>query len=70
MAETYVTKAGDLVDAIAAKYYGSTANRVVEQVLEANPGLADYGPDLPAGLRITLPEIAAPSQTEGVRLWD
>lgn len=70
MAQTYVTSEGDQVDAIAASYYGSTANRVAEQVLEANPGLAEYGPQLPAGLRITLPDIAKPAQQQGVRLWD
>jgi len=70
MAETYVTSDGDQVDAIAAAYYGSTSNLVVEQVLEANPGLSDYGPVLPAGLRMTLPDIASPAQQQGVRLWD
>lgn len=68
--QSYVTSEGDQVDAIAAAYYGSTSNRVAEQVLEANPGLADYGPQLPAGLIITLPDIASPAQQQGVRLWD
>lgn len=70
MAATYITSAGDLVDAVAFRFYGSTANRVVEQVLVANPGLADLGPELPAGLTIVLPDIAAPAQEQGVRLWD
>lgn len=70
MAQDYVTKDGDQVDAIAAAYYGSTSNLVVEQVLEANAGLSSYGPALPAGLVITLPDIAAPAQQVGVRLWD
>jgi phage tail protein X len=70
VAQTYVTSEGDQVDDIAARYYGSTSNLVVEQVLEANPGLADYGPTLPAGLRLVLPDIARPAQTQGVRLWD
>lgn len=69
MAE-YVTSDGDQLDAIAFKYYGSTANQVVEQVLEANFGLADYGPELPAGVTITLPTIAAPTVGQGVKLWD
>lgn len=68
--QSYVTSEGDQVDAIAAKYYGSTSNRVSEQVLEANPGLADYGPALPAGLIIALPDIASPAQKQGIRLWD
>lgn len=67
---TYVTRAGDTVDYVAWKFYGSTDNRVTEQVLEANPGLADQGAVLPAGMTITLPEISAPAKTTGVKLWD
>lgn len=67
---TYITSEADTVDLIAWRYYGSTSNRVTEQVLEANPGLADYGPELPAGLTVTLPAIAAPTKTTGVKLWD
>lgn len=67
---TYITREFDTVDYIAWKYYGSTANRVTERVLEANPGLAEHGPALPEGLSITLPEIATPSKTTGVKLWD
>lgn len=68
--QTYVTSEGDQVDAIAHAYYGSTSNLVVEQVLEANPGLSRYGPQLPAGLTVTLPGIPNPTSTQGVRLWD
>lgn len=67
---TYTTRQADTVDFICWKFYGSTANRVTEAVLEANPGLADQGPELPAGLSIALPEIAAPARTQGVKLWD
>lgn len=67
---TYTTREADTVDFICWKFYGSTANRVTEQVLEANPGLADHGPQLPAGLAVFLPEIAAPAKTTGVKLWD
>lgn len=70
MATTYTTKDGDTVDYIAWKFYGATANKVVEAVLEANTGLADHGPTLPAGITITLPEVAAPAMTQGVKLWD
>lgn len=69
MAE-YVTREGDMLDAICANYYGSTANRVVEQVLVANAGLADHSEELPAGLTITLPDLEAPAQQQGVRLWE
>jgi phage tail protein X len=68
--DKYVTSEGDTMDDIAWNYYGSTANRVVEQVLVANPGLADLGPVLPAGVTITLPAVAAPAEVQGVKLWD
>lgn len=70
MTTIYTTREGDTVDFIAWKHYGATTNRVVEQVLEANRGLADRGPILPAGIELTLPEIDAPAKTRGVRLWD
>lgn len=65
----YLTSDGDALDFIAWKHYGSTAGSVVEQVLEANPGLADYGPVLPAGVDVTLPDIVSAGITAGVTLW-
>ncbi len=70
MAATYITREGDTVDQIAWKFYGSTANRVVETVLEANRGLADHGPALPAGITIALPPLTASAAAQGVKLWD
>lgn len=66
----YITRNGESVDYIAAKYYGSTSNLVVETVLAANPGLADYGPLLPSNIEITLPDLPKPAQSDGVHLWD
>lgn len=63
MAATYTTKAGDTVDFICAKYYGATNGGRVESVFLANPGLADYGPELPAGVKISLPVIAPKTKT-------
>jgi phage tail protein X len=67
---TYVTREGDMADLIAFKYYGTTDARVVERMLEANAGLADLGPVLPAGISINLPEIDTTEKIQGVRLWD
>jgi phage tail protein X len=66
---TYRTRAGDMADEIAFKHYGTTGGGVVELLLAANPGLADYGPVLPAGLVITLPVTDTVTKTEGLRLW-
>lgn len=70
MAQQYRTSEGDTVDFIAWKYYGTQEGQVVEQLLAANPGLADLGPKLPAGVIITLPELTAVGQAKGVKLWD
>lgn len=70
MSAVYITSEGDSADLIAWKYYGTQGARVVEQVLEANPGLADLGPLLPAGITVTLPEIDTTQKVAGVRLWD
>lgn len=70
MALIYTTSDGDTVDYIAWRQYGRQTGRVVEKLLEANPGLADYGPVLPAGVIVRLPVIAAEPQARGVYLWD
>ncbi|ENF6993365.1 tail protein X, partial [Escherichia coli] len=46
----------DTVDALCWRHYGRTQG-VTEQVLKANPGLAEYSPFLPHGLQVELPDI-------------
>jgi phage tail protein X len=58
---TYVTQQNDVVDAIAKRAYGSEHNGATEAILEANRGLADYGPLLPPNLTINLPDRPAPA---------
>ena len=67
---TYTTKAGDMLDDIAFRFYGSTLSNQVEAVLEANRAL-DLGQfvTLPAGLAIELPELEA-APRENVRLFN
>lgn len=60
---------GDTVDRIVWAHYGRTSPRIVERVLEANPGLAELGPVLPVGVRIRLPVFEDPAAVEAVRLW-
>ncbi|MFP4182779.1 MAG: tail protein X [Thiohalospira sp.] len=64
---TYRTTDGEMVDEICHRHYGRTRG-VVEQVLEANPGLAARGPILPAGVRVELPEIVEEVTQEEVKL--
>lgn len=68
--QTYITKDGDTADYIAWKYYGNQDAGTVAALVDANKGLADRGPVLPAGLVIHLPEITTPATTQGVKLWD
>jgi phage tail protein X len=69
----YITRQNDVLDDVVFRYYGDTDREIVETVLEANRsiGLADYGPVLPEGITIMLPEREPepPIQTL-TRLWD
>ncbi len=65
-----IANQGDTVDAICWRHYGRTAG-VTEDVLRANPGLAEYGPTLPQGLIVSMPDAqtTAPLR-QMVNLWD
>lgn len=65
----YTSRDGDMVDAICKKHYGNEFTTTAV-VYEANRGLADYGPVLPAGVVILLPEINEPRRVATLRLWD
>ena len=69
MATTVRALQGDTVDAICWRAYGRTAG-VTEAVLEANPGLADLGAEIPQGTEIILPDEAPQPQLQTVNLWD
>ncbi|MBP2227535.1 phage tail protein X [Azospirillum agricola] len=64
----YVSKAGDTADGIAWKRYGARSG-TVEALLDANPGLADQGAVLPAGLLVTLPDPPAETARAVIRIW-
>jgi phage tail protein X len=70
MAETqYVTKQPEMLDYIAFKAYGKSVG-ATEAIYAANPGLADYGPFLPPGLTIVLPDLSSDApQLQTVKLW-
>lgn len=57
-----------MIDLICKRYYGETPHSV-EAVLDINRGLADYGPILPAGIVIDLPD-PEPVEAPAIRLWD
>ena len=65
---TYVTKDGDVLDAICWKYYGNTSG-TVEKVLEANRHLAELGSIFAAGVKIILPDLTLGTEEESIKLW-
>ena len=65
---TYITKDGDVLDAICFKYYGNTSG-TVEKVLEANRHLSELGAIFSAGVKIVLPDLSQEEETESIKLW-
>jgi phage tail protein X len=61
----------DTIDLLVWRHLGSTAG-YVEETLERNPQLARYGPVLPHGTLVDLPEPKAstPKVNSMVQLWD
>jgi phage tail protein X len=52
-----VSQDGERLDLICWRWYGTLDGRIVERVLDLNPGLADKNPaNLPAGTRIAMPQ--------------
>lgn len=61
---------GETVDAICWRNLRRTAP-AIEQVLRANPNLADHGPFLPRGTPVVFPTSAtAPATTPMINLWN
>ena len=70
MATIYTTRQGETVDLACLAFYGRTA-KVVEAVIDANPGLAALGPVLPLGTKIIMPDIPSTSTAKPLTsLWD
>ncbi|MBB4835475.1 tail protein X [Acinetobacter schindleri] len=70
MAKTINAYQNDTVDAICWREYGRSSG-VVEKVLEANPGIAAFGPFLPMGTEVILPDLETPQQIkQTIQLWD
>jgi P2-like prophage tail protein X len=64
---------GDIGDEVEMLSQFSTTDLrgIVEQVLDANPGIASLGTVLPSGVALSLPEISAKTEDVAtVQLWD
>ena len=57
----------DTIDMVCWRHLGQTQG-VVEATLQLNPGLAQRGPFLPAGLQVTLAP-PQPAVKQMVQLW-
>lgn len=71
LGRVYVTIGGERVDQVAQMAYGRQ-NGAVEALLIVNPGLADKGYNLVAGVAIFLPELTvarAQATSREVALW-
>lgn len=70
MARTTRAHQYDTVDRICYRQFGRTAG-ITEQILELNPGLAEFGPVIPHGTLINLPDTPKqPQRKRTVQLWD
>ncbi len=69
MPATYETRENDVLDEVVWRYYGRQDNGLVEAVLEANRGLAEFGPLLPAALEIILPDAPTPEPAQRLQLF-
>lgn len=68
MAQTYLTRRGETLDAIAYRIYGT--EQAVHAILAANPQVTYQPPELPSGLTLVLPDLpASAGQVQTVRLW-
>ncbi len=56
MSKTILTVDGDRLDKICWVHYGSLEGRIVERVLEVNPGISSIV-EFSAGRKIFLPDI-------------
>lgn len=71
MPTIWLTRDGDVLDAVCAAHYGTeNLSAVLTLVLEANQGLAERGAVYPAGVRIVLPEITQQITESPYNLWD
>ncbi|EFI2815381.1 TPA: tail protein X [Escherichia coli] len=71
MPTIYLTRDGDVLDAVCADFYGTAdLSATVSMVLEANQGLAELGAIYAAGIQILLPD-PEPQVTESpYTLWE
>ena len=61
---------GDTIDYVLFRVFGRVDESLLEQTLALNPELSEYGPTLPAGVTVKIPEVPATTEAPTVHLWD
>ena len=63
--------AGDTVNQLLYRHLGRSDDAAEEALWLQNPGLAEHGPVLPAGVRVVLPELEEKAKASApVSAWD
>lgn len=62
--------AGDTVGMILFRYLGRDDDEIERAFFENNSGVAAYGPTLPAGVVVIIPEPPAVPVKKVVNVWD
>lgn len=63
--------AGDSVNLLLYRETGRSDDAAEHALWQLNPTLAEYGPSLPAGVWVTLPELdSKPAAIKPVSAWD
>ncbi|HEX2020264.1 MAG TPA: tail protein X [Aurantimonas sp.] len=68
--ERYTVSEPVRLDRLARAIYGRETDGTVEDLLEANPGLAAGGAVIPAGTELVLPQTVETTAATTVRPWD
>ncbi|WP_225013711.1 tail protein X [Pseudomonas aeruginosa] len=65
------TIAGDTANTLLFRELGRSDDAAEDAFWLVNPGLAEYGTALPAGVRVALPELdLAPARSAPLTAWD
>lgn len=67
---TIRSRDGDSVALILWQQLQRDDDEAEEALYQLNPGLEQYGPILPAGIELKLPELAAKTPDKVVNVWD
>lgn len=68
MIEITVQRPRTTLDLLLWRQHGVAGAALLEETLEANPGVADLGAELPIGTVVWLPDLPAPAPAQTTRV--